>query len=317
MTKTVQVVLSGGLGNQMFMYAAGRALAARTDARLVLEISSFQRDYAYQRTYLLDRFPIRADVRLRNSWSSLLLTAEKLVRKFPRIAARFGLIDEPRVGDLEAFEPRLLSPPALRFLSLRGYWQSESYFEDVADLVRDELTPPPPTDIVASAELRRIRESAHPVAVCIRFFSEVALGGLPVQETLAIFREHLSAHSSGAPGCEYFVFTDAPAHLMDPRCLGVPFTLLTHRPRNEDAPTDLALITACRTFFLGYSSFHWWGAWLAPAPDKRVTYLQFPGRPGQGYAAQGWIVEDVRLCHEPGMDCQHRRGASDHTRKSQ
>lgn len=306
MAKTVQVVVSGGLGNQMFMYAAGRALAARTDARLLLEISSFQRDYAYQRTYLLDRFPIRAEVRSQNAWSSVLLIAEKLVRRFPRIAALCGLIDEPRVGNLEAFESRLLSPPALRFLSLRGYWQSESYFEDVADLVRDELSPPPPTDKVACAELRRIRESAHPVAVCIRFFSEVVDGGLPVKETLTIFRKQLSIHSAGTPGCEYFVFTDSPAHLIDSRCLGVPFTLITHRTRNEDAPTDLALITACRTFFLGYSSFHWWGAWLATAPDKRVTYLKFPGRPGKGYAAQGWIVEDVTLCHEPATDCKHR-----------
>jgi hypothetical protein len=302
MAKTVQVVVSGGLGNQMFMYAAGRALAARINARLVLEISSFQRDYAYHRTYLLDRFPIRADLRLPTPWSSLLVTAEKLVRKFPSIAARCGFIDEPRVGGLEVFESRLLSPPALPFFSLRGYWQSESYFQDVEDLVRDELTPPPPTDKVACAELRRIRESAHPVAVCIRFFSEVVDGGLPVQETLSIFRQQLALHSAGTPGCDYFVFTDSPAHLVDSRCLGVPFTLITHRTRNEDAPTDLALIAACRTFFLGYSSFHWWGAWLATAANKRVTYLRFPGRPGKGYAAKGWIVEDVRRCHGRAMD---------------
>jgi len=53
---------------------------------------------------------------------------------------------------------------------------------------------------------------------------------------------------------------------------------------------DLFLMTQCQTFFIGYSSFHWWGAWLAASPQKQVTYLHFPGRPCDGYAASDWAI---------------------------
>jgi hypothetical protein len=65
---------------------------------------------------------------------------------------------------------------------------------------------------------------------------------------------------------------------------------MTHRPRNEDAPVNLYLMTCCRTFVMGYSSYHWWGAWLSPLSGKQVTYLQFPGRPGREYADQDWTI---------------------------
>ena len=49
----ITVSLIGGLGNQMFQYAAGKALAERHGVPLALDISGF-RDYAL-RPFLLDR----------------------------------------------------------------------------------------------------------------------------------------------------------------------------------------------------------------------------------------------------------------------
>ena len=49
----ITMSLIGGLGNQMFQYAAGKALAERHGVPLALDISGF-RDYAL-RPFLLDR----------------------------------------------------------------------------------------------------------------------------------------------------------------------------------------------------------------------------------------------------------------------
>jgi hypothetical protein len=49
----ITVSLIGGLGNQMFQYAAGKALAERHGVPLALDISGF-RSYAL-RPFLLDR----------------------------------------------------------------------------------------------------------------------------------------------------------------------------------------------------------------------------------------------------------------------
>jgi hypothetical protein len=54
----IVVQLSGGVGNQMFQYAMGRALAARHDARLVLDSSRLEGESG--NTYELGCFQLEA-----------------------------------------------------------------------------------------------------------------------------------------------------------------------------------------------------------------------------------------------------------------
>ena len=60
MNRSVISLIKGGLGNQMFCYAAARALAERTGRELLLDhVTGFRRD-GYDRSFRLDRLPIRA-----------------------------------------------------------------------------------------------------------------------------------------------------------------------------------------------------------------------------------------------------------------
>ena len=57
----IRVVLNGGLGNQMFQYAAARALALRHGYGLAVDAwSGFVRDREFRRHYELHAFPINA-----------------------------------------------------------------------------------------------------------------------------------------------------------------------------------------------------------------------------------------------------------------
>src|SRR5688572_30609882 len=59
--KRVIVRIAGGLGNQLFQYAAARRLAIRNNVPLTLDhISGFPRDF-YKRNFLLDKFNIKCD----------------------------------------------------------------------------------------------------------------------------------------------------------------------------------------------------------------------------------------------------------------
>ena len=290
MTPTVRVILGGGLGNQLFMYAAGRALAARTNGRLVLDASEFRRDHVYKRVYLLDQFPAVGEPIGPGLRSSVLLSCERLIRRLPPLRSMAGLIQEQTHDGLPVFNADLVERPSRRSVALRGYWQSERYFRDQADLVRRELTPPPPRLPEAIDELAHIEAARNPVAVGIRFYHEVPGANTDTAAVIAAFRTHLTEHAARSPDAEYFLFTEEPRHFADPGCLGVPFTPITHRGRNEDAPVNLHLMTRCRAFFIGYSSYHWWGSWLCPDPRRAVHYVHFPGRPCQDYAAEDWTI---------------------------
>jgi hypothetical protein len=201
-----------------------------------------------------------------------------------------GLIQEETRDGLPVFNADLVEKPPRRSVALRGYWQSEQYFRDQAALVRRELAPPLPRMPGALEELARIETARDPVAVGIRFYHEVPGATTDPAAVIAAFRTHLAAHAARSPAAEYFLFTEEPRHFTDPGCLGVPFTLITHRDRNEDAPVNLHLMSRCRTFFIGYSSYHWWGSWLCPDPRRTVNYIHFPHRPCRDYAAEGWTI---------------------------
>ena len=127
--------LHGGLGNQMFQYAAGRALATRLEADLTLVVHNFHRDRAVN---FLDPFEIdaaviprwpRADLqRPRNAWQGWV---------------RYRL-DQRRRSGLPIYRSRGFHANTTFFeltgdCYLVGYWQSPLYFEAVAPRIRADF----------------------------------------------------------------------------------------------------------------------------------------------------------------------------------
>ena len=60
MRKVISYV-QGGLGNQCFIYAAGRTLADQFGCRFLLDLGYLADDRTYRRTFGLNKFEIRAD----------------------------------------------------------------------------------------------------------------------------------------------------------------------------------------------------------------------------------------------------------------
>jgi len=53
--------IKGGLGNQLFCYAAARRLALANNAELIIDdVTGFSRDHEYRRQYALENFQIPA-----------------------------------------------------------------------------------------------------------------------------------------------------------------------------------------------------------------------------------------------------------------
>lgn len=288
MAKTVRVLLHAGLGNQMFMYAAGRALALRTGGRLVLELRRFVYEHLYHRIFLLDRFPIEADIDAGTGWARRLARqVEARVAPHAGLRRLWGLRIE-RNPDI--YEPDLVAAPPRRSVVLDGYWQSERYFADQAAAIRRELAPPRPTLPDIRADLARVEAAACPVAVCVRTFREMPAVTVDMPGILQAYRAVLARHARERPGATYFLATDWPEAFADPACLGVPFTIIGRSIGDEAAPENLHVLTRCREYVMGYGSFHWWGAWLSVAPRPEVTYIRFPTDARADFVPTAWRV---------------------------
>src|ERR1700728_1246869 len=153
----------------MFQYAAGKALAERHGVPLALDISGF-RDYAL-RPFLLDRLLVpetpTAVQTGRSRKPETNFTRAKWKARIDRLLGKAGL---PKLASSpnEYREPHFHYDPAFEALgprmSLFGYFQSERYFNSIAERLRDWLSPREPLGEAAAVALKRIETSRLPVS---------------------------------------------------------------------------------------------------------------------------------------------------------
>ena len=297
----IVVRVIGGLGNQLFGYAAARRLALINNEELVIDdVSGFKFDKKYRRHYQLDHFMIHS----RKATLTELLQPLSRVRRYVKRRRNQQLPFEQRKYICQEgldFDPRLLGVKPQGTLYLEGYWQSESYFKDVENQIRKDLTIIPPSDSANRAMSEQIgRHEA--VAVHVRFFDEPEPHSGRVKETGSnnapgdYYHRAIKEMERRVPGAHYYLFSDRPEAareripLPDER-----ITLVHHNQGDAMAYADLWLMTQCRHSIIANSTFSWWGAWLADNPMKTIIAPGFEKRDGKmwwgfdGLIPESWI----------------------------
>lgn len=266
MPKAVISIIKGGLGNQLFIYSAGRAYALRTKREFYLDDRGGYTHDDYGRDYRLNRLPIEA-LPMPEKWRvapTLKHPRHKAVRAFNKFLPmdwRSYLAQRGDLGPAQLTERK----PCRERVTLNGYWQDEGYFRYFADVIRRELEPPAPTD---ERNLALGREVAAENAVFIharRVRYPVLLPADYYRKAIAGIREKVSDPS-------FVVFSDDQGWTRENLDLyGDKVRWVEHNAQDEFA--DLWLMTRCRHAIIANSSFSWWGAWLGGDPaDGRIIY---------------------------------------------
>ncbi|MBU0598530.1 MAG: alpha-1,2-fucosyltransferase [Candidatus Omnitrophica bacterium] len=270
MSKVI-VRIKGGLGNQLFCYAAARRLALVNNSELIIDgVTGFVRDHQYHRKYALDCFNIKA--RKATSYERM-----EPFERYRRALAKF--IARQRPFDLRSyleqegldFDARLLDYRFKRgTVYLDGLWQSENYFKDIEEIIRQDLRITPPKDEVSRRMAERIL-SCNAVAVHVRFFDKPnnnnAFYNLRENYYLRATREILSRVEKP----HFFLFSDNLD--VARRTVKLPEDQVTCVDQNRgegQACADLWLMTQCKHFIIANSTFSWWGAWLGAERKKIV-----------------------------------------------
>jgi hypothetical protein len=261
--------LAGGLGNQLFQYAAARALALRRNAQVVLFLKGYEKPNQSRR-YELDVYPHSG----RQMTASERLAARLSWKAGPRIsrlfADRLGLLPffyrERHYHFNEAMGKQPLP------LLLRGFWQSERYFADAADVIRRELVPCAPVD-PANIEMAKRIAAAEAVSLHVRRGDYVTDKKANTEIgvcSLTYYRDAIAHVRERTTSQHLFVFSDDPEWARTNLRADLPVTYLTINTGDRGF-RDLQLMSMCRHHIIANSSFSWWGAWLNPSPAKIVV----------------------------------------------
>ena len=145
--------IRGGLGNQMFQYAAGRAVSDKLGLPLYLDLSFYQkRNKCTKRVFELDKF--------NTIYSKKIQTP--ILGKLLRFSSKLTHRRAVSFSDIKKF-----TKENYKFVYLDEYWQSERYFIRINEKIRKHFTPKKKTSKKNSKIIELIHKS-NSISVHIR-----------------------------------------------------------------------------------------------------------------------------------------------------
>lgn len=278
MKRLVIVRVHGGLGNQYFCYAFGRALAAQTNSMLLLDTTTgFKIDKKYRRELELSNF-LTDDLSKYSMTFVQKIMFSRLVLKaidyFPSIFNRYGV--HYKKEKLKGYDPDVLNID-FRTAYFSGYWQSELYFNEIAGQIKECYS------------LRGILPKPGTVALHLRFFSE----DLKDEMNLGVeyYRDCLFDILSATDIGKVLVFSDrsdmaieVKNSIFTDRLSGLEVTIC-----QNDLYGDLVEMHSCEYFIGANSTLSWWVAWFG---EDNFSKIYMPNKKIQGQE-MNWGFESL------------------------
>jgi hypothetical protein len=260
--ETVTARLFGGLGNQLFQYAVGKAVAERNNCKLILDTRETNAKGAHWR-FALSHFNISAII---GDDSNLPPIRSNPIPYY--LWRCFGkspkFIRETHLGYNETINT--LGGNTY----LHGYFQSEKYFAESAKELHQDLQLSTPASDENKQWLDRI-DTSNSISLHVRRGDYLASGDAYAvcnQDYYTRAIQHIANHLDTDP--TIFVFSDDPAWAKE----NIETGYKTHFSDHNDGSKhyeDLRLISRCKHNITANSTFSWWGSWLNQNPDKIVV----------------------------------------------
>jgi len=263
--------LVGGLGNQMFQYACGRAISLRTGIPLRLATDQFPLYQQHNGFELLRVFEVSVPQATQEDLVSLLgMQASPWLR---RLLARPSM--RWATSSRSCNEPDFDYWPGIQKLDnssyIHGYWQSEHYFADFADVIRNDFTFRADWDALDLAVRERMA-SGPSASLHVRRGDYLKGKAKNVYAAcdVAYYVSAVQLLRGKYPRLNLFAFSDEPEWVekhLEPEVGRIE--VVSHNIGSRSA-NDMRLMSSADHNIIANSSFSWWGAWLNPNIDKVV-----------------------------------------------
>ena len=296
----VTVAIFGGLGNQLFQYAAGLAYANRTNRRLQLDTHHYDSNSSFP--YSLGDFCIDALIGTSrtlppNKADRFKYLTWKLLGRSPRLLRERSLAYDERLGSEQGS------------VYLHGYWQSEKYFAQSEDLIRRHFEC---KSTLSNRNLQIANEiqSTPSIAVHVRrgdYVSNQKANSLHGTCSPEYYQEAV-ARIQAETGVDHTVYLFSDDADWAIRNLNFPCQVKPVVGNDRaSAWEDLKLMSSCSHQVISNSTFSWWAAWLNRNPAKLVFAPQFWFRPSSGVSSD--IVPNSWNRIENSSNSQQKKAA--------
>ncbi len=264
--------LFGGLGNQMFQYAFGRYLSIKNRCELKFDISWFRNKNAIgtNRKYSLNIFNIDekfASVKEINKlkYKFNFIPLIKILRLFNKNYNIYKSSYYPEKGS--CFNP-VIHSLIKKDIYIEGYWQSEKYFMEIQDIIKNDFTIKINPVQNIKKLLNEIKKN-NSVSIHIRrgdYITNPVTNKFHGVCSLGYYYEAIKIINKKIKNSVYIIFSDDPGWVKKNFKIKNKSKIIEG---NADYD-DLRLMQNCKHHITANSSFSWWGAWLAENKNKII-----------------------------------------------
>ena len=280
------IPIMGGLGNQLFQFAAGLYL---------------RKQYGIVPKFLLGTFTVRAVTTVRSCLLGDLVGADE--------ESKMGLFSFKIITLLSKVKPSILveekgindSPFARITKSTKviiGYFQKQNYVEAVAGEIFKSMSDSPSFGKLLSAK------PVNNIAVHIRLGDYASNRGVRRSVGLSAMSYYVNAVKSLQATHEYdniVIYSDEPerAHSEFVNAFGATIVPIVFS-KNKNEFEDLVEISSCKGLIISNSTFSWWAGWLASHLHKCTViaprpWMAKPTIADKNLLLESWVVVDREI----------------------
>ncbi|TBR19068.1 MAG: alpha-1,2-fucosyltransferase [Chitinophagaceae bacterium] len=261
------VNIIGGLGNQLFQYAVGKAIATKHCIDLKLDVSKFTepqlRNFDLLNFNLNINFATTTEIQRyqpQNKFQKIihLLTPHKWRTFYKEKHFHF----DKRILDFG------------KNIYLKGYFQSEQYFSSYKKQFQIDL-------IIKDEVLTKVKELGEVLKISNSVSVHFRRGDFATKSETLLYHGILEADyylqaieiiKSKIETPSFYFFSDDIQWVKEN--FQLPGAVYVSENLSKNHIEDLYLMSCCRHNIIANSSFSWWGAWLNKNVDKIVIAPQ-------------------------------------------
>lgn len=282
----IVVKLMGGLGNQLFQYSTGKALALEKNVPLFLDTSFLNSESKgdYTRRYFeLDQLALNYKI-----------AGEDMRRLFKQNSSFLRLFKKNRDQDFPVYNEQtgILHDTGSPNAYLEGYWQSEKHFSSIRPVLLKEISPRYDLQKEFKEYFDRVKVT-NSVGLHVRRGDYINLKSANEFHGVCgmdYYNRAMDLISTKVRQAVFFIFSDDMAWCEE-NFKHVPGIVFMKTP-DAYSSLDLFLMSSCHHNIIANSSYSWWAAWLNTHEDKIVIapekWFNSPETSSGNIIPRGW-----------------------------